>query len=148
MNKQALKIFSLLSLSVMLAVVSVSATPTGSLKAHIPFDFSVGNKTLPAGVYTVDPYPTPGVLRIRREDCCASAFVITIPMQAQQKQDQTKLVFHRYGDQYFLAQSWTAGDSDGRELPQSRTERELVKSRSQHLAKNAVEPEIVCIAAQ
>jgi len=148
MNKQALKVFSLLSLSVMLAVVAVSATPTGSIKAHIPFDFSVGNKTLPAGAYTVAPLTTPGALLIRHEDGRTAAMVITSGMPAQQEQGQTKLVFHRYGDQYFLAQVWTAGDSDGRELRQSRTERELVKSRSNHLAKNAVEPEIVCIAAQ
>jgi len=148
MNKQALKVFSLLSLSVMLAVVAVSATPTGSIKAHIPFDFSVGNKTLPAGVYTVAPLTTPGALLIRHEDGRAAAMVITQGVQAQQEQDQTKLVFHRYGDQYFLAEVWTAGASNVRELRRSRTERELVKSRLQHLAKNAAEPEVVCIAAQ
>ncbi len=147
MKKQVLKVVSMLSLSVMLAVVSVSAKPTSRIKVNIPFDFSVGDKTLPSGAYTVDPSIVQGMLLIRREDCRAAAFVITNGVQAQRKQGQTKLVFRRYGDQYFLAKVWTAGESDGRELLLSRTERELVKSRSKHLAKNVVEPEVVYIVA-
>jgi hypothetical protein len=69
-------------------------------------------------------------------------------VEARREQDQTKLVFHRYGDQYFLSQVWTAGESDVRELWKSRAERELIKRRANHLAKNAVEPEVVRIVAQ
>ena|ERR1051326_9058444 len=148
MKKQALKVFSLLSLSVMLAVVSVYANPTGSIKANIPFDFSVGDKTLPAGAYTVAASTTPDVLLIRREDCRAAAMVVALRMPTEQGEDQTKLIFHRYGDQYFLAQVWSTGDSGVRELPKSRTEREMIKSRSKRLARNAVEPEVVYIVAQ
>jgi len=148
MKKQVLKIFSMLCLAVTLAVAAVYANPARPLKANIPFDFSVGDKTLPAGVYTVEPLATPGVLQIRREDCRAGALTQTHGVQARPEQDQTKLVFHRYGDRYFLAQVWTAGDSDGRELGKSRTERELIKSRSKYLAQNAVGPEVVCIVAE
>jgi hypothetical protein len=41
------------------------------------------------------------------------------------KRQKTKLVFHRYGDRYFLAQVWTAGSDQGRELPKSRRETEI-----------------------
>src|SRR4030095_8731159 len=111
MKKQALKVFSMLSLSVILGVVSAHANPAGPVKANIPFDFTVANKTLPAGAYTVVPMTTPNVLLIRHEDGRAAAIVITNPMPARQEQGQTKLVFRRYGDQYFLAQVWTEGDS-------------------------------------
>ncbi|MGH9842538.1 MAG: hypothetical protein ACREEM_27670 [Blastocatellia bacterium] len=152
MTKQVLKMFSMLSLAVALAAVAVHANPANPasppLKANIPFDFSVGNKTLPAGVYTVTPLTTPGALRIRREDCRAAALVQTQSVQARHDQDQTKLVFRRYGDQYFLAQVWTAGESDVRELQKSRTERELVKNSSKYLTMDAVKPEIVCIVAE
>ena len=37
----------------------------------------------------------------------------------------SKLVFHRYGSQYFLTQIWIAGDARGKELPQSGREREV-----------------------
>lgn len=148
MNKQALKIFSLLSLSVMLAAGVIYANPTGTITAHIPFDFSVGNRTLPAGAYTVVPMTTPGVLRIRREDGRGAVMVVTSGVQARPEQDQTQLVFRRYGNQYFLAQVWAAGASNGRQLQQSRTERELIQSRAKHLAQHAAEPEVVYLAAQ
>ncbi|MGH9850826.1 MAG: hypothetical protein ACREBD_13395 [Blastocatellia bacterium] len=148
MKKQALKIFSRLSLAVALAAVAVYANPASGLKANIPFDFSVGDKTLPAGVYTVVPQTTSSVLRIRCEDGRTGVLVQTHGLQARREQDQTKLVFHRYGDQYFLSQVWTAGDSNVREIQKSRTERELVKNRSKYFARNAAEPEIVCIVVQ
>jgi hypothetical protein len=148
MKKQFLKIISMLSLALTLAVAAVYANPAGPLKANIPFDFSVGDKTLPAGVYTVVPMTTPHVLRIRSEDGRMGVLIQTQGVEARREQDQTKLVFHRYGDQYFLSQVWTAGESDVRELWKSRTERELIKRRANHLAKNAVEPEVVCIVAQ
>jgi hypothetical protein len=148
MKKQVLKIFSMLSLAVTLAVAAVYANPVRPLKANIPFDFSVENKTLPAGVYTVESMTTPSLLLIRRNDGRQGALIKTQGVQARREQDQTRLVFRRYGDHYFLAQVWTAGDSNGRELWKSRTERELIKSRSNDLAKNAVEPEVVCIVAQ
>jgi hypothetical protein len=140
MKRQVLKIFSMLILAVALAAVAAHANPASGLKANIPFDFSVGGNTLPAGVYTVTPMSTSSVLLIRREDCRAGAMVRTDGMYAEQIQDQTKLVFHRYGNQYFLAQVWTAGESNGREFPKSRAERELVKDRSKYLAKNTGEP--------
>jgi hypothetical protein len=148
MKKQVIKIFSMLSIAAMFMVAAVYANPVDALKANIPFDFSVGNKILPAGVYTVAPTTTPGLLLIRREDGRTGALIQTQGVQARREQDKTKLVFRRYGDHYFLAQLWTAGDSNGRELWKSRTERDLIKSRSNYLAKNAVEPEVVCIVAE
>jgi hypothetical protein len=148
MKKQVIKIFSMLSLAVTLTVAAVYANPTDTLKANIPFDFSVGNKTLPPGVYTVRPITSTGMLRIRREDGREAVMIQTNGVMARRAQDQTKLVFRRYGNQYFLAQVWTAGDSNGRELWKSRTERELIKKGSNYLAKNAVEPEVVCIVAE
>ena len=39
--------------------------------------------------------------------------------ESSKAQETTKLVFHRYGDQYFLAQVWTEGNDRGSELPKS-----------------------------
>jgi len=151
MKKQVLKIFSMLSLAVTLTAAAVYANPTGALKANIPFGFTVGNKTLPAGVYTVAraSMADPVTLLIRREDGRAVGVLTqTQGVQALRRQDQTKLVFHRYGDRYFLTQIWTAGDTAGRELRKSRAERELVKNGSKKLAKAVENPEVVYILAQ
>jgi hypothetical protein len=43
---------------------------------------------------------------------------------------KTKLVFHSYGGQYFLAQIWRAGGTRGKELPKTRREREVAMDYS------------------
>ena len=48
-----------------------------------------------------------------------------MPASQRRAQETTKLVFHRYGSQYFLAQIWTAGNDRGQELPKSGREREV-----------------------
>src|SRR5262249_15874843 len=134
---------------VTLTVAAVYANPVGALKANIPFAFSVGNKTLPAGVYTVARMTAPSaLLLIRREDGREAVAIQTNGMQGRHEQDQSKISVRQYGDGYFLAQVWTAGDSNGRELWKSRAERELIKNGSNRLAKNAGEPEVVYIVAE
>ena len=39
---------------------------------------------------------------------------------------ETKLVFNKYGDQYFLAQVWVEGEEVGEQLPRTRIENELI----------------------
>jgi len=45
--------------------------------------------------------------------------------QALEASTKTKLIFHRYGDRYFLAQVWIAGNVRGREFPTSKHESEM-----------------------
>jgi hypothetical protein len=70
--------------------------------ANIPFAFSLNGRTLPAGHYTIaSDFNTPDVLRI--EDRQDSVHIMTITMPgAEEAQTNNTLVFHRYGNQYFL----------------------------------------------
>jgi hypothetical protein len=113
----------------MLTVVSAGAQSKRSSITNIPFDFVVGGKILPAGDYTIEPNrrDSENVWLIKPKDGGTSAFVITNPVRATETQETTKLVFHKYGDQYFLSQIWTAGGNSGRELSMPRRERLLAK---------------------
>jgi hypothetical protein len=44
--------------------------------------------------------------------------------------DQSSLEFHRYGNNYFLADIWWAEDASGLELPKSKTEKQFVRMAS------------------
>ncbi len=127
-------VLSMSSLMVMLAVVP--ALGFGRLdhkiQADIPFDFMVGDETLPAGTYTfAHPTTMPDVLLIRSLDGHESVVVITRGVQeSRTPPDETKLVFTRYGDVYFLAQVWTVGKIEGREFLKSSTESEVAKNFS------------------
>jgi hypothetical protein len=129
MKKQACGIFTTLSLFAVLVasapVYAQSGTRIG--RAHIPFNFSVSNKTLPAGEYTVERAIRGSdlVLLIRSLDGRQSAMVSTMGRQSPRAIERGKLVFNRYGSQYFLSQVWSGGETLGREVIKSRTERAL-----------------------
>ena len=139
MKTQALRTFTMLSLVLMLTAVSVCAQSERSGVLNIQFNFIVGGKTLPAGEYTVEPNKkdSQNVWLVQSREGNASALFTTLPVRANQTQEETKLVFHKYGDQYFLSQIWTPGGNTGRELLMPRFEREL--------AKNGIEREKVVV---
>jgi hypothetical protein len=100
------------------------------LRANIPFDFKVGDKTFPAGRYSVNRVQQDdAVIKVSSLEGKANTFRGTIPVTVEKTRSKGTLVFHRYGDQYFLAQVWPAGASIGRELATSRSERDLKNQR-------------------
>src|SRR5258705_8382729 len=111
MKKQALSTFTMLSLVLMLTAVTVCAQSERSGVLNIPFNFIVGGKTLPAGEYTVEPNKrdSHNVWLVQSREGKASALFATMPVRANQTLEETKLVFHKYGDEYFLSQIWTPG---------------------------------------
>ena len=121
MKKQ---LFALLGLGLLFATASAYAQ-TAALKANIPFNFVVAAKSLPAGEYTIQSLSMhERVLTIRGADKSANMIMVS-SCESAKPSDKTKLVFHRYGDRYFLSQIWTAGNSSGAELPQSPREAEV-----------------------
>jgi len=113
------------------AGLMVPATQAQSimLKANIPFDFVVGDKQLHSGEYHVKQI-NPGVTLIQSKDAGSSAMVLTTAVQARKAPDVGKLVFNRYGDQYFLSKIWAPSSDTGRELRKSRLEREVAQGFS------------------
>jgi hypothetical protein len=129
MKRQTLSSFTILGALLVMTSVTVRAQSERSKVTNIPFNFIVGQKTLPAGEYTVEPYRRDydKVWLVQSRDGRTNALVITMPMQFSDTQEKTKLVFHKYGDQHFLAQVCLAGRNSGRELLMSRQENELAK---------------------
>ena len=96
---------------------------------NIPFDFVAGNTQLPAGEYMVKVTgPTNTLILIARNDSTASAFMNTNAAVKSEPQSESKLVFNRYGDRYFLSQVWEQGYSQGRQLLKSAREKEIAQT--------------------
>ena len=119
------KELSLLGLCLLLLSMLAYAK-TVNMKVNIPFSFVAGNTTLPAGEYTVQGLGSAGnAISIRKlVDKSAVGLVLAHRCESRDTQEASKLVFHRYGGQYFLAQIWMAGDNSGQEFPTSRREAE------------------------
>src|SRR6185369_2950412 len=127
------------SIKVVLMIVASIATFGTSARAqtldygfrvNIPFDFIVGDKTLPAGQYSVArALPGSGdlVLQIGSVEGHSRAVPLTIPVNSLKSRDRATLVFHRFDDQYFLYQVWPSAATYGREIAKSRSERQAEK---------------------
>ena len=140
MKKQSFLMAGVLVLSSMAATQVARAQET--MVVDIPFAFTAGNATLPAGEYRVQKMDrNSAVLLVHCWDAKASALVITNAAQAKETQTESKLVFNRYGNRYFLSQVWTAGSIRGRQLPVSPREKEMPQ-----LARNETKTEIALVA--
>src|SRR5436190_286082 len=95
------------------------------LKANVPFDFNVSGVTMSAGHYVVSRSGITGVITLRGEDTRQSAVVATLAAETAAASATARLVFHRYGNQYFLAETWTPDSNIGRIIPPTKQERLL-----------------------
>jgi hypothetical protein len=96
------------------------------VQVHVPFGFVAGNKTLPAGDYTVGQMPNAPVLAIQSSDYQTWMLGTLNYAKSPKIQERGRLVFHRYGDTYILAEMWEAGSAEGFQLPKTALERELI----------------------
>lgn len=149
MKEQIFKAATLFVGIIALALASAiagSAQNQGSMVVNVPFDFTVKGKTLPAGEYIISrtSAANDSGLTMQRRDGEANAIVLTMPVQARDIQKDSRLVFSRYGNRYFLSQVWTAGDDQGRELRKTKQERSL----EDELARADAKPETVAIVAR
>jgi hypothetical protein len=126
MKKQLL---ALIGLGLLLATASAYAQ-SGVVKANVPFNFIVNNTQLPAGEYRIHPIGiTPSAMAIQSPDRKVGLVFAPNACESLEPSKTTKLVFHRYGSEYFLAQIWTSGNDRGKELPVSGHEYELARNQ-------------------
>ena len=148
MKKQAYMIATMIVLLTVGGLSTARAQTNGStpLIANIPFEFSVGNETLPAGEYMVrctNPASDLKVLQLRSSDGRASVMVQTNSVIGKTQED-AKLVFNRYGDHYFFAQAWLPADNIGMQASKSRSEKQIARE----LAGTKLSRKSVAIAAR
>lgn len=100
----------LMVLVVVLCVVAAQAQSRVMLKGDVPFNFSVGDRSLPSGQYTVSAINSE-IEGWYDANGRALFMVSTLPLGKEASADTYKLVFHRYGDAYLLTEVWSGGNS-------------------------------------
>jgi hypothetical protein len=97
---------------------------------NIPFNFTVGDKALPAGKYLIrrNRKDSDTVWVIQHKDSGEAALFLTRSVQAAETQGDAKFVFRKYDDLYFLSEFWTVGTNTGREIQVTDRERALAKA--------------------
>jgi hypothetical protein len=105
----------------LLLVCALTAVAQSNVRVNVPFDFTVRGQVLQAGTYTIARVAdgNPSLLVLRGADGQAPiAFQAGL---ADSRHGGTSLLFHRYGDTYYLNQ--VATDYGTFSLPQSQAER-------------------------
>jgi hypothetical protein len=125
MKSSVLRTLVTLSLSTVFNHVALLAQD--QLCATIPFDFTVGPKSLTAGKYCVQELQ-PYVLQIRNTQGGSSTFTMTLPADPTKEPGVAKFTFRRYGNNYFLAE--VSDNKNGRRFYQSVAEKELIAKAS------------------
>ncbi len=120
-------LIGILSLVVMtLLISSTGAYAQSYAKADVPFAFAVGSAQLPAGTYEIKvDNASSGAITIRNGQTSDAA--MSTARREHPKQTSAKLVFHRVGNSYFLAEVWKSSDAEGMIVPTSKREKDLAK---------------------
>ena len=99
------------------------------LKVRVPFNFTVGTQTFPAGEYSLKPL-LPHTMSLRNQAGQILTNINTNSVESTDVPKSVKLVFNGYDGHYFLAQIWKEGDNIGRELTKSPAEVEMATKYS------------------
>jgi|SRR5262245_54811375 len=136
------RIITTITSFVLLASVSPAWAQYNMLVASVPFEFKIGETSLPPdsyGVSRVDGHPDVLLVRSLRR----GMFVFGYRAESQDGNETPRLLFHRYGGEYFLREIRFLG-SLGMNLPETIEEREAQRRAD----RSGSDLETVAVVAQ
>src|SRR5678815_166361 len=115
MNTKTYRIVAILGILLGFAVAGVNAQAPSKVEVNIPFEFSAGKTTLPAGVYSIKRMS--GNNATPRSKDGQSSVILNAPVTNSSSDPNAveRIVLERYGDQFVLSQIWLTADS-GRQI--------------------------------
>jgi hypothetical protein len=135
MKRAATMIVAVAALMLM-AMVPAYAQQT-SAKVNIPFTFTVDDVRMPAGEYLITS-PSEKVISIQRVGGTEAKVTLTTSGSAARNTGPAKLVFHRYGNAYFVAAAWMPMSDHSQEFFASASEIEVARTGGQDVIELAL----------
>jgi hypothetical protein len=128
-----LSLFIALFFALTIYPATAHAQIMGELDAKIPFQFQVGNTRLPAGEYSIRVLDDSDltVMQISSTDGSASAVFQVEETDKSSAPTKSELIFHKYGDRYFLAKLFDQSNPDGSQVIESSDEKKISRATSQ-----------------
>ena len=121
---------------VLMALVPAYAQKT-SATVNIPFAFTVDDVRMPAGEYLITS-PSEKVISIQRVGGPEVKATITNNGSSTKSDGRAKLVFHKYGNAYFLAAAWMPNSDHAREFFASANEIQVARNGGQDVVELAL----------
>lgn len=114
MKNQIYRAIAIFAIFLGFAVGVVEAQTASRVEVQIPFEFSAGKTTLKPGVYTIKRM-SGNLVQLKNADGNAVILNAPVNLSSTDPKATERLVFNKYGDEYFLAQIWLTADS-GRQV--------------------------------
>jgi hypothetical protein len=114
-----------------------------AVKTTIPFTFTVGDRTLPSGTYTISSGMNEDILMIRNWDKKVAILSLGRPDQNNPRHENT-LEFHKYGNQYFLSNIRTDDASMNVYFPTTKAEKRA-KAQVQEAGLSVDDPVLIAL---
>ena len=105
------------------AMAGTSFAQSNGVQADVPFDFTVGNRLLPAGTYSIKESSN-GLIAVKNHDKAITVMSLVEP-DGTKSANGGKLVFKRYGGQYFLSEILCNSVDINVRVPTSKTEQRV-----------------------
>src|ERR1700684_4128171 len=116
------------------AMAGTSFAQSNGVRANVPFDFTVGDKLLPAGTYTIKEQ-SDHLIVIKNHDKPIAAISL-VKGDGNRSPNGGTLKFHRYGSQYFLSEILCDQASMNLQVPTSKTEKSTALREARLGARN------------
>ncbi len=84
------------------AMAGTSFAQSKVVKVNVPFDFTIGKHLLPAGTYNIKTESS-GLIVIKNHDRPITLLTLA-DTDGNRSPNGGKLIFHKYGDRYFLSE--------------------------------------------
>jgi hypothetical protein len=129
------KMKNLFAVTVALALLVVWAAPVAAqpaMRVDIPFAFTAGNQSLPAGEYRFTIDHDRMLTTIAPLDGSDVHLVRLVPGASERKSTAVEkglLRFEKYGERYVLSEIWRPGSTAGKTVTGKRPPRELANAK-------------------
>ena len=115
-----------------MAVAAVSAATVNAqplmLRASVPFAFTTADNRMPSGEYSLSVDPIFQRVLLQNMDAGSGLYLGPTAGKTPKNVSKPALVFHRYGDHYFLRAVYDPARSIAIEWPQSNAEKEMARN--------------------
>lgn len=121
---------------VLMALVAANAQKT-SATVNIPFSFTVDGVRMPAGEYRISSN-SERVVNLQHVGGPEAKATMTNNGSSTKSDGRAKLVFHKYGNAYFLAAAWLPNSDHAREFYASENEIQVARNGGQDVVELAL----------
>ncbi len=128
---------TMITLALVVMALSPAYAQRTSATVNIPFTFTVDDVRMPAGEYTISS-TSERVVSLQHVGGPEAKTTMANNGSSTKSDGRAKLVFHKYGNAYFLAAAWLPNSDHAREFYASANEIQVARNGGQDVVELAL----------